>query len=265
MAVQCSEVDEVIQKFGDLNVNTTETYNNELSVQNYSEIDLCRQDEDGDTVLHVIILCLFGETALTIIQLVEDIDYLNIRNNFLQTPLHLAVLTGQSDIARALVKKGADVTMADRRGDTALHIACRKGDQVVVSLLVLSFKNDIFSRVKYFDMKNNEGLTCMHIAAQKQKFIILGHLFAKGADVNIGDAKSGRTLLHFAVENNQIQTVSILLTHPGIDVNCRTFKGETPLVIAYWRNYKDFVRKLLAKGALFNYDLVEDPSFYNQI
>ena len=88
--------------------------------------------------------------------------------------------------------------------------------------------------------------------------MIMGHLFAKGADVNMGDAKSGRTVLHYAAEEKDAQTLSLLLTHKEIDVDCKTFKGETPLVMAYWRNYTDIVKRLRSKGAYFSYDVIED-------
>lgn len=285
--VQCSDAakdDEVSRKLGGLSitdddegVDTSMSYSSmsfdsetaQTSVPEQEivateiEVDLYQRDEDGDTILHVAIVSLFKETALALIELVEEIDCLNIQNNLLQTPLHLAVLTGQVDIVRGLVKKGVDVTLRDQQGNTALHIACRNGDKDAVSRLVQSFGNDQTRRVKYFAMKNCEGLTCMHIAAQKKEFIILGHLFAKGADVNIGDAKSGRTMLHYAVERKDIETVSLLLTHPKIDVDCQTFKGEAPIVMAYWRNYQDIVKKLKAKGAFFSYDLVEDSDDEN--
>lgn len=44
------------------------------------------------------------------------------------TPLHLAVATGQWQIARWLRVAGASPNLRNRRGDTALHIASRTGD-----------------------------------------------------------------------------------------------------------------------------------------
>ncbi|XP_045181142.2 NF-kappa-B inhibitor alpha-like isoform X2 [Mercenaria mercenaria] len=227
------------------------------------EIDLYRRDEDGDTILHVAIVSLLDETAGALIHLADDAKCLNIQNYLLQSPLHLSVLTGQVEIVRDLISKGADVTLRDQQGNTPLHIACRKGDRDAVSLIVQSFGDNKTKRAKYFSVKNCEGLTCLHVAAQQKEFIILGHLFAKGADVNIGDAKSGRTLLHYAVEKKDIETVSLLLTHPNIDVDCKTFKGETPLVLAFWRNYQDIVKRLKTKGAYFSYDVVEESDDEN--
>jgi hypothetical protein len=53
-----------------------------------------------------------------------------------QTPLHLAVLTHQARIARCLVVAGANVDVRDRRGNTALHLACQIGDLECVKALM---------------------------------------------------------------------------------------------------------------------------------
>ncbi|KAL4233959.1 hypothetical protein ACF0H5_005614 [Mactra antiquata] len=279
--IQCSDADEVAsvdsieEKLAGLNVNEDEdeamysmssvgsVRDESIITQASAEedheiyIDPTEQDEDGDTVIHVAIVSLLVESALVLIELCEDIFSLDIQNNLRQSPLHLAVLTDQTAIVKALVAKGVDVTLRDQQGNTPLHIACRRGNNDAVSAIVKSLP-DLKSRQKYFSVRNNEGLTCMHLAVQSKAFIILGHLFAKGADVNIGDAKSGRTMLHYAVENKDLHTVSLLLTHKDIDVDCKTFKGESPIVLAFWRNYQDIVKKLRVNGAYFDYSIVED-------
>lgn len=53
-----------------------------------------------------------------------------------QTPLHLAVLTHQARIARCLLVAGANVDVRDRRGNTALHLACQIGDLECVKALM---------------------------------------------------------------------------------------------------------------------------------
>ena len=54
--------------------------------------------------------------------------FLNILNDDGQSPLHLAVLTRQPRIVRRLVLAGANPTLRNFRGNTALHLACATGD-----------------------------------------------------------------------------------------------------------------------------------------
>ena len=265
-------MDQLGDKFRDLNVSlddeglsmtslkSCDSESSQCSVQEPQEIeiDLDAIDDDGDTLIHVAIVSLMCESALALISLASDSGCLNIQNYLHQSPLHLAVLTKQTEVVKALIEKGADVTLRDQQGNTPLHIACRTGDKDSVTALVQSFGDNVSGRKKYFAIKNCEGLTCVHVASQCREFIILGHLFAKGADVNTADAKSGRTILHYAAESRDKETVSLLLTHPNIDVDCKTFKGETPLVLAFWRNSQDIVKILRSRGANFNYELFEE-------
>lgn len=44
-----------------------------------------------------------------------------------QTPLHLAVITGQTRVVSFLLQVGADPALLDRHGDSAVHLALRVG------------------------------------------------------------------------------------------------------------------------------------------
>jgi FOG: Ankyrin repeat len=47
---------------------------------------------------------------------------------FLQTPLHLAVLTGNAEITNMLLTFGAQPSVKDSNGNTALHLAVLHGN-----------------------------------------------------------------------------------------------------------------------------------------
>lgn len=59
-----------------------------------------------------------------------------MRLNFFpsQTPLHLAVITGQAEVCQQLLLSGCDPTLVDDSGDTPLHIACRHGNLLCFSV-----------------------------------------------------------------------------------------------------------------------------------
>lgn len=56
----------------------------------------------------------------------------------LQTPLHLAVITNQPEIAKALLEAGCDPELRDFRGNTPLHLACEQGCLASVGVLTQS-------------------------------------------------------------------------------------------------------------------------------
>ena len=63
-------------------------------------------------------------------------SFLDLKNNLLQTALHLAVLTGQYQIVRMLITRGANLEIRNQNGDTALHLACKRGDIKSVCALI---------------------------------------------------------------------------------------------------------------------------------
>lgn len=266
--VQCSDnkngrrQDDIAKEFSKMSLLSEDEGINSMPCRPYSvtesiEIDLFEQDTDGDTLIHTAIVSMRAAVAFVLIELATVMkECLNIQNELHQTPLHLAVHTKQPEIVHRLVEAGADVTVRDKQGNTPLHIACRNGQENIVKMLVSSLNNNTTLQQKFMSVRNCEGLTPLHIASENRYFEIMGYLFAKEADVNIGDAKSGRTILHFAVERRDKECVVKLLAHPDIDIDCKTYKGETALVLAYWRNYQDIVKILTSKGAFFSYDLL---------
>jgi ankyrin repeat protein len=53
-----------------------------------------------------------------------------------ETPLHIAVKTGNKEITKFLLDKGADVNIGDKYEATPLHFACRNGDGYIARMLV---------------------------------------------------------------------------------------------------------------------------------
>lgn len=53
-----------------------------------------------------------------------------------QTPLHLAVITQQKEAVEALLLAGADPTLTDRYGNTALHLASQQEGGGMVQFLL---------------------------------------------------------------------------------------------------------------------------------
>ncbi|KOO47156.1 ankyrin repeat-containing protein, partial [Chrysochromulina tobinii] len=59
----------------------------------------------------------------------------NAKNNYDQTALHYAAHDGYLAIAKRLLEGGADVTLRDKYGETAIDLARKQGKSEVVALL----------------------------------------------------------------------------------------------------------------------------------
>ncbi|CAI9730026.1 NF-kappa-B inhibitor cactus [Octopus vulgaris] len=213
--------------------------------------DLYNQDEDGDSVLHMAIIecdANLAEYYIINVRMLSCNHLLDLQNNLFQTPLHLAVVTKQYGIVELLVRNGASVDIRDNNGNTPLHVACRDGDFECVKML-LGAKNI----KKSLNMLNYDGLTSIHLAALRKPYPTVSILLYAGANINVQDGKSGRTILHYAVESNDKILVYQLFKYPELNINAVTFGGVTAYCLADDQNNELMKNILRTNGASLFY------------
>jgi ankyrin repeat protein len=90
---------------------------------------------DGWTPLHLS--AFFGHSDLANALLDRGAD-VNARstNSMKNTPLHAATAGGQLELVRVLLKRGADANASQEGGWTALHSAAQSGNREMVELLI---------------------------------------------------------------------------------------------------------------------------------
>ncbi|XP_056617944.1 B-cell lymphoma 3 protein [Triplophysa dalaica] len=204
------------------------------------------QDEDGDTPLHIAVVKENGELVWWLIEIFRRAHRdLDIFNNLRQTPLHLAVITHQLNLVKALLDAGADPGALDRHGQTALHLCCEHGEANCLDVILRHY---LHNPSPHLEIRNYEGLTPLHLAVQNRDKKLAKILLDRGAEINSGDNKSGRSPLMHAVENDCIDMVSLLI-ESRCDVNAQSYSGNTALHSACGRGRIEIVRLLLKNGA----------------
>ncbi|XP_070691599.1 B-cell lymphoma 3 protein homolog [Pempheris klunzingeri] len=203
-----------------------------------------RQDEDGDTALHIAVVQ--GEFAI-VYQLIQLLMWarrsLDIYNNLRQTPLHLAVITQQANMVEVLLEAGADPAALDRNGQTALHLCCEYDQRDCLSVVLSPSSSSTC-----LEIRNYQGLSPLHLAVLRGHRDLARMLLDAGADINAMDIKSGQSPLMHAVESNNADMVHFLI-ESGCDVNSQSYSGNTALHSACGRGQVDTVRLLLKSGA----------------
>ncbi|XP_043270350.1 NF-kappa-B inhibitor cactus [Venturia canescens] len=216
------------------------------------------QDEDGDTQLHIAIVQGFLEAAFSLIRMAPHPLLLNILNDDCQAPLHLAVLTRQSRIARRLILAGANPSIRDFRGNTALHLACYSGDLACARALTdplspvernyLANSPRIPALPQNLEQRNYDGEMCLHVAAAGGQVDIVQHLLRLGADLEAREGLSGRTALHLALERGCRSVVTFLLQECRPCLDAPTYAGITAYQIAICLDAQ-VARELVRLGA----------------
>ncbi|CAL8291647.1 nuclear factor of kappa light polypeptide gene enhancer in B-cells inhibitor, alpha b [Gadus morhua] len=204
--------------------------------------------EDGDTLLHLSIIHEAKDYIKNMIDSSRNTHFLNTQNILRQTPLHLAVITGQADVCERLLLAGADPTAVDDRGDTALHIACRGGNLLCFSVLTQNCPSEQLRKV--ISTCNYKGLNCLHLTCVHGFLSLVESLVALGADINAQEQCNGRSALHLAVDLQSLSLVRLLL-RGGADPNHVSYGGFSPFHLTYGRHDNDI------RNALFP---LTDPS-----
>ncbi|XP_048745073.1 NF-kappa-B inhibitor alpha-like isoform X2 [Ostrea edulis] len=215
-------------------------------------LSLLEQDKDGDTSLHLAIIHESTKAAMVMIFLVSNLDseLLDIPNMLLQTPLHLAVLLRSVELVDILIHCGADFECRDLHGNTPLHVACYHGyDDIVMCFLKFANGSQTApSSIRGINDRNYDGQTCLHLSTVNTSLPVVKLLTMYGADVNARDGKSGKTILHYAAETGNTILLDYVLQLRGVDVNSRSYAGQTPTTLARGRGYWDILTALKKYG-----------------
>lgn len=178
----------------------------------------------------------------------------NVKNRSGEIPLIVAVKQRKDEIVELLIDKGADINATDRTGLTVLIIAVSANNVDIVELLlkrnveidktdhegnsalIWSFKEGNYKVADLLLLKDadvklkaRDGMTALsyvigieeavteEIKTKKRNMIDI--LISKGVDTNSKNW-NGYTALHWAVKNNDIELVKLLLSKDA-DVNLK--------------------------------------------
>jgi len=157
--------------------------------------------------------------------------------------MEAAMIRSESDTAINLIKRGTDVNMVDRDGNTLLVQAVRKNMPTLVDFLIRN-------RAR-LNTRNKNGETALSIAAFDGKLPYVKQLVEAGAEVNF----YGWTPLAYAAYNGHTAVADYLLKH-GAEVDATTENGSTALFFASRYGHEAVVDLLLANKA--------DPTIANE-
>ncbi|XP_006810393.1 NF-kappa-B inhibitor alpha-like, partial [Neolamprologus brichardi] len=169
---------------------------------------------------------------------------------------HLAVITEQAHLVDRLLKAGADPLLADDSGNTALHIACKKGSLACFGVITQNCQRHLTSMASF---PNYSGHNCLHLASINGYISLVDSLVRLGADINAQEQCSGRTALHLAVDL-QNPTLVCRLLDLGADVNCLNYGGFAPYHLTYGRQNEEIRCQLFERTAQELRELPESES-----
>uniref|UniRef100_A0A3B4XQQ1 Ankyrin repeat domain 52a n=1 Tax=Seriola lalandi dorsalis TaxID=1841481 RepID=A0A3B4XQQ1_SERLL len=178
-----------------------------------------------------------------------------------------------------LLDNGADPSMVNSKGYSAVHYAAYHGNKQNLELLLeMSFNalGDIESSIPvsplhlaadkghwqalrvltetaaYVDMQDAAGRSVLYLAAQKGYARCVEVLLAQGASCLLNDNRLMWTPIHVAASNGHSDCLRMMIDYgeEGDLTNVADKFGQTPLMLAVLGGHTDCVHFLLEKGAL---------------
>ena len=181
------------------------------------------------------------------------------------------------EVMQDIIDHGADVNATDKTHDTALRIACVKGNTNAVNVLlkagadtyivkdgctclISAVNNDCSKEVLQaiidhgadVNATDQQNCTALFIACDKSNTDAINVLLNAGADTNIAlDDNSTTCLMHAVFKNSSKEVLQTFIDH-GADVNATSNENATALWLACDERNKHAISVLLKAGANTN-------------
>jgi len=158
------------------------------------------------------------------------------------TPLLLAIERGQTEVAKVLVRNGADIDYKDRRGYCPLLAALEKKDVQTTKLLI--------NEGAEVNTEYKKGITPLHLATRQGEREIVALLLSKGAHgkpttIFLFRPLNYRRPLHIAAEKGHTEIAKLLLDH-GADITAKIGFTYTAFQLAADNGHLDTCRDMLS-------------------
>ncbi|XP_069192310.1 serine/threonine-protein phosphatase 6 regulatory ankyrin repeat subunit B isoform X3 [Procambarus clarkii] len=156
-----------------------------------------------------------------------------------RTPLHIAAVHGHLDFARALLKAGANIEAASAEddGERPLHLACRWGQESLVTLLVQEGAD--------IEASDNNGWGPLHCASYVGNAQVASTLIRSGANI---EASVGLWRpLHRAALWGHVNVIKVLLD-AGANIEAQSSFGNRAIHYAASRGQIPVLELLESRG-----------------
>lgn len=170
--------------------------------------------------------------------------HVNLNPKSEDTPLNLAVMSGEVEAVHTLIKLGADVNLPDAFGNkvTPLLTALLENNLIIAKILIENKADPNLSR--------RDGHSPLTFAVSRGNLEMIEFLIDNGADINL-IAEQGCTPLIYAtmMYSTDIKLIKFLVSN-GADINKSDPFGNTPLDFAVIKDDVFLIELLVELGAI---------------
>ena len=139
-------------------------------IQNEAEIIL--KGPDGGNIFHLLNDTISNDELISLLR--NKGISINETDNNGNSPLHIAILSGESEYARSLINQGAELNLKNNLDLSPLHLAAFLNDSQIT--------NELMLKGAEINLKGNSGYTPLHIASELNHVRLAKDLLYMGAN-----------------------------------------------------------------------------------
>jgi ankyrin repeat protein len=201
----------------------------ELLIANGADVN--EQDNDSQGALYEA--CSVGDanSAAVLLRLGADIN--DDEDVFGHTALHAAIAVKSLPTVKVLIDAGADLTLRDKSGQSALHQSIVVGQfQIFECIIEALIANDLLQQ-QILQHETLDAFTPLHCACHHGDFDMTNRLLEIGNASQMVSEKDrrGDLALHLAAENS-FTAIVLLLLNAGSDPKEKNISALTPIDLA---------------------------------
>ncbi|KAF5280679.1 hypothetical protein FQA39_LY05327 [Lamprigera yunnana] len=172
-----------------------------------------------------------------------EVNVDNVDNLTGETALTLASSNGCHNVCTALINRGANISVTNRKEMTPLLLSVKEGHWAIGEKLLQNHAA--------LEQCDASGRTPLMLAASEGHVGLIELLLDKGAAIEKQD-KEGLTSLSWSCLRGKLQATQTLLDR-GANINHTDKTGRTPLDLAAFQGNPAIVQMLLERGALIEH------------
>jgi ankyrin repeat protein len=185
--------EEVLIDYNKMLLESISQKNNQLftqSVNNGANTNI--KGNNGENIFHIIAGKISDEKVIPV--LIKKRNSINKPDNYGNTPLHYAILSGETEYSKLLLKYGAEVYTKNQQDMSPLHLAALVNNREIVKELLAKGAN--------VNISGNSGYTPLHIAAEMNYTGIANDLLFKDANKKIKTNQKLNPATIAGIQNN---------------------------------------------------------------
>lgn len=156
-----------------------------------------------------------------------------------------AAESGDVSKLQEVLTSGLPINAPGSKGYPALYGAVKHDRSDVVNELLAIDAIDVNVKIA------GTGKNVLMLACELGQLDVVRLLVDRKSKLNEKDTESEWSALHYAVYNNNLDAVSVLL-EAGADMNIQDCSNQTALHIACYKDFEEIARLLLEKGIDYN-------------